>query len=618
MQSTLVLLTGVLAIPLAFWVLRAVFAWRYRQMLRRATLSAGAPASETASEHVASDVRQRVSPRELDIRVRAPTTACSSARARLLRDEAALCTRHARIALLLAYLAYAIFVHLVVLGSFAADFPLDAKISSLFLLNLPIMFLAAIILAPPARWITWTVFAYVLAGLIALLVAASPARALLLLAAQAELFLILPIVGLAVLLMRRLRPLLVALVAVLLYLAVVIAVAVLLNQSDLPLEGHIRPSVYFVAAISIVIAFVGVRWLLARGPLKWPIIAVVGAFVAALAIMETWDPNPPLDLIIMTPVAVFSNVLQILLVWCFFRLAVLLHDRHLLPAQLLHSHVALVFYSAYLMLILSQTSAVFRGSVGSVIGIAAAFACYAFVLHLLMRRVRRRRWKARGKRLLLLRAFGAAKDPEQLLDSLEDSWKRIGAIDLIAGDDLALHTIGARMLGAFLVRRADEQFIRSSADISKVLRERRSVFDGDARYPTNEIYCNAATWKQAFEQLAIDADAVLMDMRGFTSRNRGCVFELTELIADVSLARVVIVADRTTDWSTLKRVAREAWASLPAGSPNWNDLSPELLVLDCGRAHRAELEGLCMALLEAASTRSIDAQPLAPSASIAG
>jgi len=48
-----------------------------------------------------------------------------------------------------------------------------------------------------------------------------------------------------------------------------------------------------------------------------------------------------------------------------------------------------------------------------------------------------------------------------------------------------------------------------------------------------------------------ESDAVLMDLRGFTRQNAGCVFELHELARLVPLERVVFVTDRRNDETLL-------------------------------------------------------------------
>ena len=56
-----------------------------------------------------------------------------------------------------------------------------------------------------------------------------------------------------------------------------------------------------------------------------------------------------------------------------------------------------------------------------------------------------------------------------------------------------------------------------------------------------------------------NSDAVLMELRGFSRKNRGVVYEIQELIDPVPLERVVFVVDETTDEPLLRRTVRESW-----------------------------------------------------------
>ena len=61
---------------------------------------------------------------------------------------------------------------------------------------------------------------------------------------------------------------------------------------------------------------------------------------------------------------------------------------------------------------------------------------------------------------------------------------------------------------------------------------------------------------------------VLMDLRGFSPANRGCVFELQALVNLVRIERLVLVVDRTTDLTYLRAVLDEAWGQIATTSPN--------------------------------------------------
>lgn len=58
----------------------------------------------------------------------------------------------------------------------------------------------------------------------------------------------------------------------------------------------------------------------------------------------------------------------------------------------------------------------------------------------------------------------------------------------------------------------------------------------------------------AVGKLARESDVVLMDLRGLSAANAGCLFELRELAGRGLLPRVVFVADDRTDVALLEHV----------------------------------------------------------------
>ena len=79
-----------------------------------------------------------------------------------------------------------------------------------------------------------------------------------------------------------------------------------------------------------------------------------------------------------------------------------------------------------------------------------------------------------------------------------------------------------------------------------------------------------------FNRLKKDSDVVLMDLRGFSQSNQGCVFEIKELLDGMLLRHIVFVVDRTTDERFLAQVFADAWATATKASPNWNDPAPRV------------------------------------------
>ena len=81
--------------------------------------------------------------------------------------------------------------------------------------------------------------------------------------------------------------------------------------------------------------------------------------------------------------------------------------------------------------------------------------------------------------------------------------------------------------------------------------------DSDNRLRVNDFFCHDDTWRMTLARLAGESDAVLMDLRGFSGRHAGCVFEINELFNLLPLRRVVFAIDETTDQRFLETTMRQ-------------------------------------------------------------
>jgi hypothetical protein len=101
--------------------------------------------------------------------------------------------------------------------------------------------------------------------------------------------------------------------------------------------------------------------------------------------------------------------------------------------------------------------------------------------------------------------------------------------------------------------------------------------------------------------LATDSDAVLMDLRGFGPSNKGCVFEVHELLARVPLSRVVLVVDSTTDKAFLDETLRNGWGKMPASSVNANVVKPQIRIVTARHERGGDVAAIGRALARASS-----------------
>jgi hypothetical protein len=202
--------------------------------------------------------------------------------------------------------------------------------------------------------------------------------------------------------------------------------------------------------------------------------------------------------------------------------------------------------------------------------------------------------------LLVLRVFSLGARSEALFDAVTRRWRHVGAVSLIAGTDLAASTVAPHRFLAFVSRRLAALFVAGEAAAETAVAAIDRCRDADGRYRINDLFCHADTWQAVLRKLIVRTDAVLMDLRGFTPGNAGCVFEIEALLAAVPAERLVFVVDRTTDRAFLDRTWQQACVRLPPDSPNRRPAPPALMTYELAAMSGQRLQGLLQRLCGAA------------------
>jgi hypothetical protein len=174
----------------------------------------------------------------------------------------------------------------------------------------------------------------------------------------------------------------------------------------------------------------------------------------------------------------------------------------------------------------------------------------------------------RAPRLLVLRVFALGRRSRRLFDRFATRWRLIGSVQLIAGPDLASSTVEPHEFLDFLRRRLGDRFLDSDESIERALTGLDTDPDPDGRYRVTDFICRDHAWRTVFGRLAAGSDVVLMDLRGFSTGNSGCTYELSELLNVVPFERITLILDRLTDEALLTRTLEQARAQLRASSPN--------------------------------------------------
>jgi hypothetical protein len=153
----------------------------------------------------------------------------------------------------------------------------------------------------------------------------------------------------------------------------------------------------------------------------------------------------------------------------------------------------------------------------------------------------------RPPHLLVLRVFRRHGPMAWLFDHVVQRWRLMGPVLLITAADLAARTLEPHELVSFVEGRLQERYINSTEQVSSQLAQIQEQPDHDGRWRVHECCCYANSWKPTLEALLQRADAVLMDLRGFSNRNAGCCHELQRIGQSDHLCSAVLLVDRETD-----------------------------------------------------------------------
>lgn len=404
-----------------------------------------------------------------------------------------------------------------------------------------------------------------------------------------------PIVGIGLLALRTTRVLTVALLpALALLIVLTTGVVLLLGLIGLPVEGTPEVSGVVLGAVVTVIGIVVVVWRIRRGLTQrfvaaWLSATGALAFIALLTTNAGWAPL----------LGVGVNGSFVLLWWVIFRRFLRLRSDGHMPDEVLH-------FSGCLFVVLVWIGAQTSPAGFKVLWLLIPFAAYAITLWTLLhgRRTREARGHTPALRFLLWRVFHQTPKDSWLIDTLENSWRRVGRLDLTVGLDLAMRSVNALALENFFRGRARRHFLSSAAEVRERLTGLPQGLALDGRYPLNELHCLLDTWELVVDALVREARVVLMDLRGLSQSNTGALRELSMVLPWAPLNRIIILSDRTTDERLLTEGIRNAWAHVPAGAPNFHQSHGTLRLLRCSGSRRVDARAVDRAVFDAVSGES--------------
>jgi len=149
--------------------------------------------------------------------------------------------------------------------------------------------------------------------------------------------------------------------------------------------------------------------------------------------------------------------------------------------------------------------------------------------------------------LLVLRVFDDEARTARVFDRVALRWRWLGPVMTIDAPDLSARTVDPLDFLALVSGRLQARFVKSVGDLEEGLAHLDVEPDPDGRFRVNKLCCQADTWRAAVVSLIERADAVVMDLRNFSTKREGCTFELRQLGQRLNTGRVVLTVDDTTD-----------------------------------------------------------------------
>ncbi len=128
-------------------------------------------------------------------------------------------------------------------------------------------------------------------------------------------------------------------------------------------------------------------------------------------------------------------------------------------------------------------------------------------------------------------------------------------------------------LGALMIYEA-YMINRNFVPSREAARQRFENIEQTPRQPFGLLYrglpmmCYDNTWQATVAEMVNKADVVLMDLRGFSEKKKGCEYEIDYLMDNFPIERVVFMINPNDDHEFIVRTLAERWKYLRKHSPN--------------------------------------------------
>lgn len=111
----------------------------------------------------------------------------------------------------------------------------------------------------------------------------------------------------------------------------------------------------------------------------------------------------------------------------------------------------------------------------------------------------------------------------------------------------------------------------------------------DNTFKEKPMSCHDNTWKLTVEKLVTTANVVLMDLRGFSEKNKGCEYEVNLLLNTVPLSKILFIG-YSSALPLIKDVIQRKFKTLEEASPNLNTSNPNVIIYEVKKESNKETQ----------------------------
>tara|TARA_R110001583_G_scaffold13028_1_gene56888 strand:- start:2371 stop:3876 length:1506 start_codon:yes stop_codon:yes gene_type:complete len=165
------------------------------------------------------------------------------------------------------------------------------------------------------------------------------------------------------------------------------------------------------------------------------------------------------------------------------------------------------------------------------------------------------------------------------------------------GPFIFLMVLGAIVFIILSIKSMKRNFVQNAGALQAELsRLKRKPVNLDGSFKETPLSCYDNTWQMTVETLVESTSVVLMDLRGFSEKNKGCEFEVNLLLNKIALDRILFIG-YTDTISLIKSTIERKFETLDAASPNKGIKNPTATIFEVRTENNKETQYIIDILL---------------------